>query len=121
MTSSSIITDAAARTWTVVDSLERRLTLRRLNALDKLRLFKAAGAELAENAPWLGMAMLASSVVAMDDIPVPPPANELQIESLISRLGDAGLTAVSDALDADGETTLQDAVASAGNSCGTPT
>ncbi len=121
MTPTSKITDGAARTWTVVDSLGRRLTLRQLNALDKLRLFKAAGPELAENPPWLGMAMLASSVVAMDDIPVPPPASELQVESLVGRLGDAGLTAVSDALDAGNEMTLQEAAANAGNSCGTPT
>ena len=38
--------------------------------------------------PWLGMAMLACSVAAIDDIPVPPPVNEQQIEALVSRLGD---------------------------------
>lgn len=120
MTPSETITRARAAGWSVTDNLGRRLSLRQLNALDKLRLFKAAGPELAQNSPWLGMAMLAISVTAIDDIPVPPPSNEQQIEALVNRLGDAGLCAVSEALDALGEPTLQEAVVSAGNSPGTP-
>ena len=50
------------RTQSVTDSDGRRLTLRRLTALDRLRLFKAAGPVLAQNQPWLGMALLACSV-----------------------------------------------------------
>jgi hypothetical protein len=64
----------------VTDADGRRLALRRLTALDKLRLFKAAGPQLAHNAPWLGMAMLAYSVAAIDDVPVPAPVTEAQIE-----------------------------------------
>ena len=100
----------------VTDREGRRLTLRHLNALDKLRLFKAAGPDLAQNAPWLGMAMLASSVSAIDDLPVPTPVNEQQIESLVGRLGDAGLTAVSEAIEPTSAPTFNDAVATAGNS-----
>lgn len=104
-----------------MDSLGRRLSLRSLSALDKLRLFKAAGPELAQNPPWMGMAILASSVMAIDDIPVPPPSNETQIEALVGRLGDAGLATISDALEESGEPTFKEAVANAGNSYGTPT
>ncbi len=43
------------------DAQGRRLALRRLGALDKLRLFKAAGAELSPEPAWLGMAVLACS------------------------------------------------------------
>jgi hypothetical protein len=75
----------------------RRLTLRRLTALDKLRLFKAAGPALAQNQPWLGMAVLAASVVAIDDVPVPSPTTEAQVEALVSRLGDHGIAAVAGA------------------------
>lgn len=121
MTPSATVTRSRATEWNVVDSLGRRLSLRSLNALDKLRLFKAAGSELAQNPPWLGMAILASSVVAVDDIPVPPPATEQQIESLVSRLGDAGLSAVSDALEGDTEPSVQEAAITAGNLHGTPT
>ncbi len=82
----------------VRDTEGRLLEVRRMNALDRLRLFKAVGPTLAQNAPYLGMAMLASSVVSMDGIPVPVPATELQIEALIARLGDPGISAAADAL-----------------------
>ena len=82
----------------VSDREGRLLTLRRMGALDRLRLFKAIGPVLAQNPPYLGMAMLASSVTAIDDVPVPAPATEAQIEALISRVGDSGIAAVADGL-----------------------
>jgi hypothetical protein len=113
-TPSAQIVATAATTYSVRDVGGRTLLLRRPGALDKLRLFKAAGPILAQNQPWLGMAMLACAVVAIDDIPVPAPVNEQQIEGLVSRLGDAGISAVAAALsplaDHDAE-----AVAAAGN------
>ncbi len=103
---------------TVTDGHGRVLRLRRLSVLDRLRLFKAAGPILAENHPWFGMAILATSVAAIDDVPVPIPANELQIEAAVSRLGDDGLAAVAIALEQeDGESVG----ASAGNLPGTLT
>jgi hypothetical protein len=98
MTPSASIMAAAAATDTVVAGDGRRFTIRRLTALDRLRLFKAAGPVLAQNPPWLGMALIASSVVAIDDLPMPPPSNELQIEAMIGRLGDVGVEAVAQAL-----------------------
>lgn len=83
---------------TVTDADGRRLELRALTALDKLRLFKAAGPVLSRNEPWLGMALLASAVSAIDDVPVPMPADERGIEALVRRLGDAGLAAVATAM-----------------------
>jgi hypothetical protein len=93
----------------------RRLTLRRMNALDKLRIFKAAGPMLSQNEPWLGMALLACSVLAIDDVPVPVPANEQQIEALVARLGDAGIAAAASALTTHETADPQAMVASAGN------
>ncbi len=90
---------AAAAAPEVVDGLGRRLVLRRMTMLDKLRLFKAAGPVLAQNVPWMGIALLACSVVAIDEVPVPPPASEAQIEGLVRRLGDAGIAAVAAVLD----------------------
>ena len=81
------------------DPAGRVLSLRRLGAVDRLRLFKAIGAELAENPPYLGMAMLAVSVTAIDSVPVPSPASEAQLEALVHRLGDGGITAIAAALD----------------------
>jgi hypothetical protein len=117
-TPSTRIIAAAASVQEVTDEQGRRLTLRRLNALDKLRLFKAVGPHLAQNAPYLGMAMLAWSVSAIDDVPIPPPANEQQIEALVSRLGDAGIAAAAAAMQEQPESVQTDDVA--GNSAGTP-
>jgi hypothetical protein len=100
-TPSSRLIASAQSAPEVTDASGRRIALRRLTALDKLRLFKAAGPGLSQNQPWLGMAVLAASVAAMDDIPVPPPSSEAQIESLVSRLGDIGLAAIGTALAAD--------------------
>jgi len=97
-TPSSRLIAAAQAAPEATDAQGRRLTLRRLTALDKLRLFKAAGPVLAQNQPWLGMALLAASVAAIDEVPLPPPASEGQIEALVSRLGDDGIDAVARAL-----------------------
>ncbi len=92
---SAQIVAAANATSEVLDVLGRRLALRRLGALDRLRLFKAAGPVLAANPGWIGLATLAASVTAIDDVPVPVPATEAQVEGLVARLGDAGLAAAS--------------------------
>lgn len=110
----SIIASAAAE-QTVTDAEGRRLALRRLTALDKLRLFKAAGPLLAQNQPWLGMAVIATSVAAIDDVPMPPPVSELQIEAMIGRLGDAGIAAVAHTLQQDTEPTVAEQIDKAGN------
>jgi hypothetical protein len=110
--SHSIVTSSSVvRT---VECAGHRIGLRRLNALDKLRLLKAAGPELAQNEPWLSVAMLASSVTAIDDVPVPAPTNERQIEAIVSQLGDEGLAAVADSL-AELEATAASEIANAGN------
>ena len=66
--------------------------------LDRLRLFKALGPVLSGNDRYVGYAMLAYCVQAVDGVPVPAAANEGQLEALVARLGDAGLQAVGEAL-----------------------
>ena len=99
----------------VTDGQGRRIALRRLSALDKLRLFKAAGPVLAQNQPWLGMAVLACSVAAIDDVPVPAPGTEAQIEAIIARLGDVGIEAIAAALSEEPAPDGPEAIATAGN------
>jgi hypothetical protein len=82
----------------IADQDGRRLTLRRLGALEKLRLFKAVGPVLAQNPPYLGMALLACAVAAIDEVPVPFPATEAHIEALVQRLGEPALAAIAQAL-----------------------
>ncbi len=98
-TPSERIVAASDRTLLARDAEGRELSLRRPDALDRLRLFKALGAELSLNTPYLGMALLAFSVTAIDGVPVPPPTTESQLEALVRRLGDGGISAVADVLD----------------------
>ncbi len=121
MTPSAAIITSAQAARTVIDIDGRRLELRQLTALDKLRLFKAAGPMLSQNQPWLGMAMLACSITAIDDVPVPMPVSEAQIEAMVGRLGDAGIAAIATALQQAVEPDAAELVASAGNSAGTLT
>ena len=78
----------------VVDADGRRIEFRRPGALDRLRLFKALGPGLSGNDRYVAYAMLAYCVTGIDDMPIPLPANEAQVEGLVQRLGDAGLVAV---------------------------
>ncbi len=115
MTPSASILAAAAVTESVTDSDGRKFIIRRLTALDRLRLFKAAGPLLAQNQPWLGMAFIAASVAAIDDVPVPAPSNEIQIEAMIGRLGDSGVAAIARALQRNSEPAPAQVVENAGN------
>ena len=120
MTPSQTLLSAASATAEVTDSRGRVIKLRRLTALDTLRLFKAAGPVLANNQPWLSMATLAMSVTDIDGIPLPVPTTEAQIEAAVERLMDEGLSAVADHLDAQDVQGQESIVSTAGNSPGTP-
>jgi len=95
------IVSAAMAPLVVRDADGRELVLRRLTALDRLRLFKAIGPSLSQNNLYLGMATLAVSVTAIDSIPIPAPATEGQVEALVARLGTSGIAAVASALATD--------------------
>lgn len=82
----------------VHDAGGRALEFRRPGALDRLRLFKALGPVLSSNDRYVGYAMLACCVTAVDGVPVPVSATEAQLEALVARLGDAGLAAVGEGL-----------------------
>jgi hypothetical protein len=116
MTPSEIIMSRSTEHRSVTDGLGRIIHLRRLTAIDTLRLLKVAGPALSENHVWLDMAAIAYSVVSIDGVPIPLPANEAQIEAVVQRLGDDGMTAAAGAFD-DIEAGSVD---SAGNSFGTP-
>ena len=77
-----------------IDSSGRTLSLKRLGALERLRRFEAAGAELSRNDRWLGMAALACTVTAIDGVPYPFPGSKQAVEAMVQRLGTAGATAV---------------------------
>lgn len=101
------LTAAAANTVVVHDEQGRELVVKRLTALDRLRLFKAIGPVLSQNNAYLGMATLAASVVAVDTVPIPFPVTEGQVEGLVAKLGDLGVSAVAAALTGSSEPRLE--------------
>ncbi|MGA3000241.1 MAG: hypothetical protein ABSE20_00805 [Acetobacteraceae bacterium] len=120
ITPTDLIIANANKTLEIIDDLGRRLTVRRINALDRLRLLKAAGPVLSQNDAWLNMAALAVSAVEINGIPRPTPINERQIEAAVTELGDSGLHAIAEALSADNEPSLLFDGPPEGNAEGTP-
>ena len=101
MTPSTRLLQEANLVHTATDALGRVLSFRRPTALDTLRLFKAAGGDLSQNDAWLSMAGIAFAVTCIDDVPVPQPTNVAQIENVVEKLGNDGITAIASALATD--------------------
>lgn len=102
------------------DDLGRHLGIRRLDALHRLRLLKAAGPHLSQNDAWLNIAALACSVAEIDGVPRAMPSTETQIETLVAELGDAGLQAVASTLTDQPEAAALFEGTPEGNASGTP-
>ena len=94
MTPTQSFVAAAEHIRDITDASGRILTIRRPSTLDRLHLFKAVGPTLAANDRYLGLAMLAFTVIAIDGVPIPQPSNEHQIEAAIQRLGDDAVNAI---------------------------
>ncbi len=120
-TPTDLIVTNSRRTREVRDELGRTLTVRRIDALGRLRLLKAAGSELSQNDAWLNMAALAVSVVEVDGTPRPTPLNERQVEAAVAELGDAGLQAIANCLSEEDDGALLFDGPPGGNASGTPT
>lgn len=97
-TPSGRIVAAAQAQKETTDVRGRKITYRRLGALDRARLFKAIGPANATNAPYMGMAMLAASVTSINTVPTIFPTRDAEIEAAIAKLDDDGMDAVAIAL-----------------------
>ena len=97
-TPSQAIVKAAAMPQAVTDAQGRTLGVKKLGPLDRMKMFEMVGPENAKNEPYLGYAILALHVTGIDGEPVGRPANRLQLEALVQRLGDDGLDAVGAAI-----------------------
>jgi hypothetical protein len=78
----------------VTDAKGRKLTIRRLNVLDQVRLLRAIGAAQSSNEPYVNVVTMAASVSEIDGVPVPPVTNERQIDAAVGRIGDPGFAAI---------------------------
>lgn len=79
---------------TITDANGRKMTLRKLNVLDQVRLLRAVGPAQASNQPYVELVTMAASVAEIDGVPCVLPTNERQIDAAIGRLDDAGFAAL---------------------------
>jgi hypothetical protein len=98
-TPTGAIVASGKRVVETTDSLGRRLKVKFITARDRMMLAKVIGAELAKNEVYLGYATLAWAVVELDnadgeDTRIMPMVKPSEVEFLVDRLGDEGLTAV---------------------------
>ena len=78
----------------ITDAADRKLTLRKLNVLDQVKLLRAIGPEQSRNQPYVELVFMSASVADIDGVPMLIPANERQIDANISRIGDGGFAAL---------------------------
>lgn len=78
----------------ITDARGRKLTLRKLNVLDQVKLLRAIGPDQSNNQPYVMIANLAASVSDIDGVPVPMPTKERDIDACIARLDDDGFNAL---------------------------
>jgi len=87
-------TPVAGGVHVCTDKDGRTIGIKKLGPVERMRMFSIIGAENARNDAYLSIAALAFLVVEMDGAPVVRPGNMLQLEGLVSRLGDNGLEAI---------------------------
>jgi hypothetical protein len=78
----------------VTDKTGRTIHIKKMNALDRMRLAEAVGADNAKNEVYFGYASLAMHVTEIEGDPIIQPRTKLALEGLVQRLGDDGLEAV---------------------------
>lgn len=79
---------------TITDAKGRRILMRKPGVLAQFHLVEAVGPEAAANQTYMQMINPLIYVGKINDEVVPVPATKLQVEGLISRLDDEGLSAV---------------------------
>ncbi len=99
--------NAANSAVAVTDKKGRRIEVRSLNPIESYRLLKLTKATGLEG--FFGMATMAATVRSIDGDPVGFPAKESEIEFMLQRLGNEGITAVVEALNAETEVETIDA------------
>lgn len=82
------------RPLVVTDDRGRQIGYRKPSALDRYRLSKMLGGEVATNQEAAGMAMLAFCCTSIDGEAVPTPNSERAIEALMVRLDNDGINAI---------------------------
>ena len=93
-TPSEQIIQEANHIYRVTDVKGRQIGFKSMDMNRRRRTFKAISAEMQGKPQYMGMVMIAASVVEIDGEEIPLPTTELQFDALIDRLDDAGFAAV---------------------------
>jgi len=97
-TPSQQLIDKTAAEFDVKDSTGRVITLKKPGFLAHFKIVETVGAELAPNEVYMRMVNPLIYVIAIDGDPVVTPTNKIQIDALITRLGDHGYIAITKGL-----------------------
>jgi hypothetical protein len=89
---------AAANVTAKVQSGAMSITIRKLLPIDRMRLASAIGPENVKNDLYLAYASLAYYVTEIDGETIPRPKSPREVEAIVQRLGDDGLTAVGEGI-----------------------
>lgn len=78
----------------VIDRRGRSIEIRKMNTLDRMRMFEIVGSENSQNPMYLGLAGLAFCVANIDGNPVGRIGTKLALETLVKELDDDGFDAI---------------------------
>jgi hypothetical protein len=78
----------------VTDAGGRKIGLRKLTVVDQVKILRAIGPRQAENQPYVQVVEVACMAADIDGVPIPFPTNEVQIDAVLTRLGDDGVNSL---------------------------
>lgn len=90
---SQSLSASGAKAVEVTDALGRVIVLRKPPILAQYRLVEALG-DAASNQAYMAMTIPLLFVGSIDGAPVPTPSKKAEVEALIQRLDETGITAV---------------------------
>lgn len=80
-------------TMEVTDTRGRKIVVKKLNALEKMRLAKVMGPDGVTNPSYSAYATIAASVISIDGEHEPFPMTTRALEAMVTQLDDEGLEA----------------------------
>lgn len=92
-TPSEEVVQKAVSEVVITDGMGRAITLKKPGVLAQFRLIEALG-ETAKNEVYMGMVLPLIFIASIDGAVVPTPVRKSEVEALIQRLDEEGVTAV---------------------------
>ena len=97
-TPSEKVVASAAQSVEVVDSLGRRILVKRPLLSDQLDVMVVVGPEASKNDMYMAMMNVLLHVQAIDDEPILPLTSKKTVDEMVNKLGNEGVEAVTGAI-----------------------